>query len=77
MLQAVLSELFVQQLGPLKATSQFLDPWTGKLAKSTNKALNNISQFKPISDRSIQQAGQFANNGLNFLKPWMFRFRAK
>ena len=61
----------------LKTTSQFLNPWASKLAKSTNKAFNGTSQFKPIADRSIEQAGQFANDGLTFLKPWMSRFRAK
>ena len=61
----------------LKATSQFLDPWTGKLAKTTNKAFNGMSSFKPISERSIQQAGQFANDGLQFMRPWMKRFSAK
>ena len=61
----------------LKATGSFLNPYTGKLAKSTNKALNGTSQFKPIADRSIEQAGAFANDGLNFMRPWMSRFKGK
>ena len=61
----------------LKATSQFLNPWASKLANTTNKAFNGTTQFKPIADRSIEQAGQFANDGLQFMRPWMKRFSSK
>ena len=61
----------------LKATSQFLNPWASKLAKTTNKALNGTSQFKPISNSSLEQVGSFANDGLQFMRPWMKRFSAK
>ena len=61
----------------LKATGSFLNPYTGKLAKTTNKAFNGTSSFKQIPDKSIESVGQFANDGLTFLKPWMSRFRAK
>ena len=61
----------------LKATGSFLNPYTGKLAKTTNKAFNGTSSFKPISDRSIESVGEFANDGMAFLKPWMKRFSAK
>ena len=61
----------------LKATGSFLNPYTGKLAKTTSKAFNGTSSFKPISDRSIEQAGQFANDGLQFMRPWMKRFSSK
>ena len=61
----------------LKATSSFLNPYTGKLAKTTNKALNGTSQFKPISNSSLEQVGSFANDGLQFMRPWMKRFSAK
>ena len=59
----------------LKATGSFLNPYTGKLAKTTNKAFNGTSSFKQIPDKSIE--GQFANDGLQFMRPWMKRFSAK
>ena len=61
----------------LKATGSFLNPYTGKLAKTTSKAFNGTSQFKPISDKSIESVGQFANDGLQFMRPWMKRFSSK
>ena len=61
----------------LKATGSFLDPYTGRLSKTANKALNKTSQFKPIADRSIEQAGQFANDGLQFIRPWMSKFKGR
>ena len=61
----------------LKTTSQFLNPWASKLATTTNKAFNGTSQFKPIADRSIESVGQFANDGLQFMRPWMKRFSSK
>ena len=62
----------------LKATSQFLDPWASKLSNTTNKAFNGSNaQLKQIPDRSIEQIGQFANDGLQFMRPWMKRFKGK
>ena len=46
----------------LKATSQFLNPWTSKLAKSTNKAFNGTSSFNQIPDKSIEQVGAFVQH---------------
>ena len=62
----------------LKTTSKIISPFTSQLADTSNKAFNGTNaQLQQIPDRSIEKAGNYAQQGLQFISPWMRRFRSR